>query len=164
MLDDAFSSDRRPRCGPMVVVCPELAMNGPLDRVADQATAFSNWNGPVFFLGGDLHGLAPERPWQVDYLNAVDAMVAAGAGRQVCGPRKAGLIAGTRMMADSRIFRAASGGKHRPAAIAVTGAIAEAHVAIVLATLRDCGFFPVRSSTVVACQELRRSQPRRLSA
>ncbi len=75
----------------MIVVCPEFAIDAPMDRVALQATAFCDWSGPVFFLGGHFNGDDLERPWQTDYLHAMDAMLDAGATRYLCGSNRADL-------------------------------------------------------------------------
>lgn len=164
MLDDLSYPNLWPLRGPMVVVFPELAINGSLERVAEQSTVFSNWDGHVCFLGGDTRVLSPDRPWQADYLNALEAMVAAGAGRYPCGTRKAGLIDATRALARCHGFRKAAIRKGQPSVVTITGAIAEVHIAIVSETLRDCGFFAVRSATAVACREIRRSRFSRLNA
>jgi len=156
MLDgNPVSEARWLDLGPMVVVCPEIALDAPLDRVALQATAFSNWSGPVFFLGGHDGGLELERPWQADYAHALELMLGAGAKRYLCGSNRADLVSGARMMIRDATFRdACSRGRGK---VMLTGATRETHVASVAATLLGGGLFPIGSSTTIRESEIGRS-------
>jgi hypothetical protein len=162
MNDDFLSAEPRLELGPMVVVCPELAMDARMDRVALQATAFCDWPGPLFFLGGLVDDDELDRPWQIDYLNALGAMLDAGATRYLCGSNPTDLAAGTRMMLRSRAFRAASDrgcGK-----VMLTGAMRETEIAAVAATLRAGGLMPIGSTTAIGAAEIGRGAPRRMRA
>jgi hypothetical protein len=154
MIEDTSISDLvRLEMGPMIVVCPEIAVEAPLERVALQATAFSNWSGPVFFMGGLDDFAKLHRPWQTDYVNALDEMLYAGCKRYFCGAGTAELASGARMVVRDTRFREAcarEGGK-----VMVTGALNETHVATVAATLLACGLFPIGSSTTIRASEIR---------
>ena len=162
MIDDSFSAEPRLDLGPMIVVCPELAIEAPMDRVALQATAFCDWSGPVFFIGENFHGGDLERPWQTDYLHALDAMLEAGATRYLCGATPTDLAAGTRMMLRGRAFREACGlGRGK---VMVTGAKRERQIAAVAAALRSGGVTPIGSSTAIGAAEIDRLALRRMRA
>lgn len=162
MIEDLFFSGPRPVLGPMVVVCPEVAIEAPMDRVALQATAFCDWSGPLFFLGGDFDGGDLERPWQTDYLHAIDAMLDAGATRYICGATPTDLASGTRMMLRGRAFRKAcdlAGGR-----VMVTGAKRESQIAAVSAVLRSGGLTPIGSCTAIGAAEIDRFPLSRMRA
>ena len=162
MLDDVISTGLRLDLGPMVVVCPELAIDAPLDRVALQATAFCDWTGPVFFLGGLGDDAKLETPWQIDYVHAVHAMLDAGATRYLCGSAPSDLASGTRMMRRGHAFREAC--ERGSGKIMVTGATREVQIAAVAATLRACGLLPIGSSTAIGATEIDRPALRRMHA
>lgn len=154
MIDDFLSAEPRHGVGPMVVVCPELAIDAALDRVALQATAFCNWTGPVFFLGGTGDDAELERPWQTDYVNALHATLDAGSQRYLCGAAPTDLAAGTRMLLRGRVFReACERGQGR---VMLTGAMREIQIAAVAAALRAGGMLPIGSSTAIAAAEIDR--------
>lgn len=152
MIDELFSAAPSLDLGPMIVVCPELAIDAPMDLVALQATAFCDWSGPVFFLGGNFNGDDLERPWQTDYLHALDAMLDAGATRYLCGAAPTDLASGTRMMLRGRAFREACDLGRRK--VMVTGAKRESEIAAVAAVLRSNGLTPIGSSTAIGAAEI----------
>lgn len=162
MNEDALHAELRLDLGPMVVVCPELAVDAPMDRVALQATAFCDWSGPVFFLGGPGGDDEPDRPWQTDYLHALEAMLDDGASRYLCGANPTDLASGTRMMLRGRAFReACDRGRGR---VMVTGAMRETQIATVAAALRAGGLMPIGSSTAIGAAEIGRRSLRRMRA
>lgn len=162
MLDDVTSAGLRLDLGPMVVVCPELAIDAPLDRVALQATAFCDWTGPVFFLGGPCDEARLKTPWQIDYVHALHAMLDAGATRYLCGSNPSDLSSGTRMMRRGRAFDEACARGHGK--VMVTGATREVQIAAVAATLRAGGLLPIGSSTAIGATEIDRPALRRMRA
>lgn len=162
MIDDFLSAGPRPDIGPMIVVCPELALDAPLDRVALQATAFCDWAGPVFFLGGPCERGDLERPWQTDYIHALEAMIEAGAARYLCGTTPTQLASGTRMLLRGRAFRdACDRGRGR---VMLTGAVREIQIPAVAATLRAGGLVPFGSSTAIGATEVSHVAGRRMRA
>lgn len=140
---------RRPSAGPLVLVCPELAMEGPGALLEAQAMRFSDWAGPVFVLGGaELPGGGT--PARRDYLEALRA-VEAGADcyRFRCGTGITALTTGVRLLVRHAAFRAAVAGG---GAVQVTGALVEAHVRhVTSALLRDGVTAEVCATAIAYC-------------
>ncbi len=121
--------------GPLVLVCPEIALEGPSAQLAAQAMRFSDWAAPVFVLGGGEMP-APATAGQRGYCGAVRALESSpDCFRFLCGSGISALTTGVRLLARHAAFRAALGGG--PAL--VTGALVEAHVRHVASALGRAG-------------------------
>lgn len=134
-----------PVAGPLVLVCPELAMEGPAALLEAQAMRFSDWDGPVFILGGAAVPAAT--PVRRDYLEALREVEAGPrCYRFRCGSGITALTTGVRLLARHAAFREAL--VAGPAM--VTGALVEAHVRHVAAMLVRAGLEAEVCPTAIA--------------
>lgn len=134
--------------GPLVLVCPELALEGPAAQLAAQAIRFSDWTGPVFVLSGaTLPDVAT--PHRRDFLEALRAVEAGPhCHRLCCGTGITALTAGVRLLSRHTAFRSALAAG--PAL--VTGALVEAHVRHVAgALLREGAAVEICPTAIAYC-------------